>query len=52
MRVGEAENTEEEAQPHEARAPIGHQTQIGRSGCHRSARSDWWAVKDSNLGPA
>jgi integrase len=36
----------------EARAPIGHQKHIGRSGCNRSARNDWWAVKDSNLGPA
>ena len=24
----------------------------GHPGCCRSARRDWWAVKDSNLGPA
>jgi len=30
----------------------GHQKQIGRSRCFGSARFDWWAVKDSNLGPA
>ena len=26
--------------------------QFGHSRCSGSARSDWWAVKDSNLGPA
>ena len=31
---------------------LGTKTQIGRSRCSGSARFDWWAVKDSNLGPA
>ena len=33
-------------------APVGNQKQFERSRCSRSARKDWWAVKDSNLGPA
>jgi len=33
-----------------AACPI--QTQFGRLRWSGSARSDWWAVKDSNLGPA
>ena len=30
----------------------GGRSDFGRSRCSESARKDWWAVKDSNLGPA
>ena len=30
----------------------GSKNENGHSGGSRSARHEWWAVKDSNLGPA
>jgi len=34
--------------PNEIRAIVVEDAHLG---CHRSARQQWWAVKDSNLGP-
>ena len=47
-----AENATEGTCGQQAWAPIGHQKHFGRSRRLGSARNDWWAVKDSNLGPA
>ena len=47
-----AERTKEGVQARPAWAPIGHQKQTGHFRYFGSTRSDWWAVKDSNLGPA